>query len=163
MWEGGEPRWVGVAPLAPRGRSGAAAPCRGDSDGAARRYWVPVPRRGGEAAGVAGGAGVSDENEAAANQDHAEAVRQMDGEGPKWKVPKKGRRIRGKVTGAVKMDETTNVKNDAGKRDVTDINVEQPPAAKCLQLPPNVENFDMTKEDKAEEETQAAANVKVPE
>ena len=106
-----------------------------------------------------------DANEEAAKKDHETAVHQMDWTEPQWQKPKKGKRVRGEPTGVAIMDQIQNVKNDVGKREVTDVDAAEPPPAKCLQLPPAVkkpEEFDIAKTDK-DEVTKATVNAKVPE
>ena len=60
----------------------------------------------------------------------------------------------------LKMDDTESVKNELGKREVTQANPVEPPAAKCLQLPKLPETCNISDEDA--KEAKAAVETEVP-
>ena len=110
-----------------------------------------------------------DDNEKAAERDHEEAQRQMDGADERWEKPTPRRTRKGQPV-TLNMDDSENIKNEQGKREATQADQLEPPAAKCLQLPKlpaNFEQFDLTKDDgnkagEKEATIEDAAKVKVP-
>ena len=93
-----------------------------------------------------------DDNELAAERDHEEAQRQLDGEPSSSKTPTR-RKVRGKQAKDA-MDQTTAT---AGKRDAEEADAEKPPPPKC----PVPEKFDLTVGDK-EKAKEDPANIEVP-
>ena len=92
-----------------------------------------------------------DENEDAAERDHQRAEDMIEGKKSAWKT---ARRKRGKQAGAEQMDQTAV---NAGKRGADDAETEEPPAPKCLMLPPGQEIKGKTEHFNLEEADAAAA------
>ena len=93
-----------------------------------------------------------DENKLAAERDHSEAQRQLDGEPSSSKTPTR-KKVRGKQAKDA-MDQTVV---NAGKRDADAADAEKPPPPKC----PVPEKIDLAVGDK-EGAKEEPANIQVP-
>ena len=90
-----------------------------------------------------------DEAEVAAKRDHENATEQMEGTQGKAAARRRARKKAQEQSGSSStMDTGPEIRNEAGKRIGKDAGNAGPPP-KALQLPPNTEHYDLTKEDVA--------------